>query len=253
MYRQMLMIPRNIPRLFNLFYWPLMDIIIWGFSMVWIQSIKTESGMHVQLALLTCLTLWTMLHQANLELTYGMIEEVWDRNLFNLFCTPLTLCELIIGTMIMSIFKLMVLLVYCWICIKLIFGISVFSLGVKLIPLIFSVILSGWIIGLFATASLINWGKRLEMIFWSIAWFFIPFSAVFYPIKYLPSWAQAIGRGLPMSYIFEAIRSLASTGSYPFHLIIVSFTLNGLYLIISILFLMFMFYKSKQRGLARLE
>jgi ABC-2 type transport system permease protein len=80
-----------------------------------------------------------------------------------------------------------------------------------------------------------------------------PFSAVFYPVAVLPRWAQSIAAALPMTYVFEGMRQVLHGGRPPVSDLAISFGLNLLYLALSVLFFGWMFEKSRERGLARLE
>jgi ABC-2 type transport system permease protein len=80
-----------------------------------------------------------------------------------------------------------------------------------------------------------------------------PFSAVYYPVDVLPPWAQAISSALPMTYVFEGMRKVLRGAPMPLHELLVSFGLNILYLSLTILFFGWMFERSRDRGLGRLD
>jgi ABC-2 type transport system permease protein len=76
---------------------------------------------------------------------------------------------------------------------------------------------------------------------------------VFYPVTALPSWAQVISAALPMTYVFEGMRQILSGGPLPLAALLFSLGLDILYLALAILFFGWMFDKSRDKGLGRLE
>ncbi len=49
---------------------------------------------------------------------------------------------------------------------------------------------------------------------WPIPALLSPFVGVFYPLSTLPAWMRGIGRLLPPSYVFEAMRSVVGGGGF---------------------------------------
>ena len=249
--RHLLLTLRKSDRLFNVIYWPLLNIVIWGITSVWMQQYIENP--HIVIMILTGLILWQIVFRVNLETAKGLFEELVSHNLVNLFSTPLTLAEWITAMMIMGIINMILVMIVCSIAVWLLYQINIFILGWSLIPFMLSLLLSGWFIGFFICGFLIHWGLKAQDLVFTFGWVFAPFSAIYYPLDILPSFAQKIGKALPMTYIFEAMRDQLQTGTYAPYLLIKSFGLNILYLALSLLFFIFMFYKSKQKGFARLE
>ena len=113
--------------------------------------------------------------------------------------------------------------------------------------------ITGWSIGLIVSGLIVNFGMRIQTIAWGGIFLLAPFSAVYYPISTLPSWAQKVAAFIPTSYIFEGMRTIIFTGKMSEDLLIKSFLLNGLFLCFGIVTFILMFKKSKEKGLARLE
>ena len=105
-----------------------------------------------------------------------------------------------------------------------------------------------------STAAIsLYFGQRFQMLAWMTTYGFAPFSAIYYPMNALPTWAQAIGKCLPMSYVFEGMRKVLKEGRFDMYDFGMSLALNGLYLILSLLLFRFLFEKSRAKGLSRLE
>jgi ABC-2 type transport system permease protein len=249
--RHLLLTFRSLDRIFNVFYWPLLNIVLWGITSVWLQQQAKES--HIIAMILTGLILWQIVFRVNLETAKSLFEEIINQNLVNLFSTPLTLREWIAAIMILGIIN-MVLVMLCGIAaIWFLYGVNIFSLGWTLIPFMLLLLLSGWCIGFFICGLLIYWGMKAQDFIYTIGWLFAPFSAVYYPLAVLPGWVQSIARMLPMTYVFEGMRQVLKTGTISVSYLFLSFSLNILYLAGALYFFKHMFEKSKQKGLARLE
>jgi ABC-2 type transport system permease protein len=86
-----------------------------------------------------------------------------------------------------------------------------------------------------------------------IGWLFAPFSAIYYPLDALPTSAQLIGKCIPMTYVFEAMRTKIKTGIIAWDQLAVSYLLNFIFLAVSLLFFWYMYNARKEIGLTRLE
>lgn len=91
------------------------------------------------------------------------------------------------------------------------------------------------------------------MLAWMTAYFFAPFSAVYYPLSALPEWGQSIAKMLPMTYLFEGMRTILIQGHFSWYLFTMSVVLNLAYLIPTMVLFKWLFDKSRSKGLARLE
>lgn len=243
---------RNLDRLTDSFYWPLMDIVIWGFTSVWIQ--KTQVGVpHIAAMLLTGLVFWQIVWRGNYEISVNLLEEFWNQNLVNLFSTPLTLAEWMSAVIILSIMKMFVTITVCVVAIYFLYATNIFTLGWYLLPFVISLLISGWIMGFLGSSIIVYWGQKVQTMAWTMGFLFAPFSAVYYPLSQLPLWVQRISLWLPTTYIFEGMRTVLTTGQLDVVVLVKSFTLNVIYLIGALMLFRYMFEKSRVKGLARLE
>lgn len=133
------------------------------------------------------------------------------------------------------------------------YSVDVLSINYLLVPFIMSLIMMGWWVGIFISGIIVRYGQRIQTLAWSGAYVLMPFCGVFYPISSLPTWAQTIAKIVPGSYAFEGMRMYLSTGIVPVFDLAMSFGLNMVYLVLSLLFFSRMFEKSREMGLSRLE
>lgn len=242
---------KDIHQLSDLFYWPLVDILLWGLTMVWIQ--KQSNMPNLPLILMTGLIFWQITWRGAIGISFHLLQEFWHRNLVNLFSTPLKISEWIAGTLFLCFVKLLASLAFGILMVYILYAINVFAIGFAFIPFAVLLFIFGWTIGFLSSALIIYWGHKVEMFAWMLPFLFAPFSAVFYPLDILPKWAQVISWTLPTTYVFEGMRQLLNGGEFPYHYFWISVVLNILFLSLSIFFFNFMFKKSLVKGLARLE
>jgi ABC-2 type transport system permease protein len=242
---------KGIHQLSDLFYWPLVDILIWGLTSYWIVSQSHIANL--PLILMTALIFWQITWRGSVDISVNLLQEFWHRNLVNLFSTPLKISEWIAGMLLLSLCKLLVTIAFGSLVVYLLYALNVFTVGWAFLPFAASLLVFGWAISFLSSSMIIYWGHKVEMFAWMIAWIFAPFSAIFYPVSVLPEWAQLISWCLPTTYIFEGMRSILSTGTFPFHYFWISIGLNILYLAGAITIFKWMFEKTRQKGLARLE
>jgi ABC-2 type transport system permease protein len=242
----------KMDHLADLFFWPTLDIFLWGMTSVWIQ--KSDTSMPtVAIAILTGLVFWQIIWRSNYEVSVNLLQEFWNRNMVNLFSTPLKLKEWIAALMFVGFLKIFLTIFFGGFVVWLLYTLNIFTLGWTMLPFCFSLLVSGWFIGFLSASVMVYFGQRVQMLAWMTAYVFAPFSAVFYPLSALPSWAQVIGKALPMTYIFEGMRKVLHEGIFSWEDFAMSLLLNFLFLAITLNLFGKMFALSRAKGLARLE
>lgn len=242
----------SLDRIVDAFYWPALDILLWGFASVFITQ-RSGAIPGLITALLSGVILWIAIWRGQYEITVNLLEEMWARNLVNLFATPLRVREWIVAVFILGLVKLIPALVFASLLAYLVYQTNVLTLGFFLIPFMASLMISGWAFGLIVASLIVNWGMRIQTIAWSGIFLLGPISGVFYPISTLPSWAQKIASVLPTTYVFEGMRAIVFYNQVPWDMFVKSLALNGVFLLLGVFLFNFMFEKSKIKGLARLE
>jgi ABC-2 type transport system permease protein len=242
---------KGIHQLSDLFYWPLVDILLWGLSSFWIQRESHVDAL--PLILMTGLIFWQIAWRGSVDISVSLLQEFWHRNLVNLFSTPLKISEWIAGLLLVSFCKLIITISFGTLMVYLLFSLNVFTVGWAFIPFAASLLVFGWSLSFLSSSMIIYWGSKVEMFAWMIAFLFAPFSAVFYPLHVLPTWAQMIAHCIPTTYIFEGMRSILATKIFPWREFGISTALNLIYLSLSIWIFNCVFQKTRKKGLSRLE
>ncbi len=243
---------KNLNKLSDAIYWPIMDLIIWGLSSKWIQTGQANVP-DLVLIVLTGLVFWQVVWRSNYEVAVNLLEEIWNDNLANLFSTPLKIGEWVIAVMLVGMIKNLLTLVVGVGGVWILYSLNILTVGWYLLPFFFLLMVSGWFMGFIAAGLIVAFGRKLETMAWTMGYLFAPFSAVYYPLEALPNWAQVISRILPTTYIFEGMRTVLRTNTLSMQHLIISLLLNILYLTFSIFFFIKMFEKRRKLGFLKID
>lgn len=250
--RHLRQLPSDFNKLSSIVYWPFLDIVIFGFVGSWVDTFTELDA--TRLILITNVVLWQIVVRADFGVSLNLLEEIWAQNVCNLFSTPLTIWEWISATFIEGVIMLFSITLFCATLVYVLYGYSLLSLGIWLLPIVFLMFLSGLAIGFFTSSLLVYWGGHIQTLAWMIGWIFAPVSGAYHPISVLPQALQTIAQHLPFYYATESVRVvLEQTGESPAHFLLHGYLLITIYLSLSITLFVTMFNGSKKRGLHRLK
>lgn len=237
-------------RIFDLFYWPMLDVLIWGFASTYIEDL---SSVNVLSVFLGAIMLWLFLWRPSQDIAVFVLEDFWSKNLYHLFSSPVTLTENIVSMLILGLIRATVSFLFLALLVLLLYGFNIF-----LLPLLTAaaslalLVLVGWAVGLFVTGCIYRWGQRIQVLAWSVIWVLQPFSCVFYPLSTLPAWAKPIAIALPTTHVFENLRT-ALIGQGQGNLLYAAVS-TAILLLLSVWFLKRSFAHARRSGLlARAE
>jgi ABC-2 type transport system permease protein len=158
--------------------------------------------------LLGAVLFWDFFTRVMQGVTTSFLEDVWSRNFLNLFATPLSISEYLLGLVLTSIMTSSLGLVVMLILATAVFGLTFFAFGLMLVPFLLVLFLFGIALGILATSIVLRLGPASEWFIWPIPALLSPFAAVFYPLSTLPKWMQYVSHALPPSYVFESMRTI---------------------------------------------
>lgn len=248
--RYLYLFKHNPDKLVDLFYWPSVDLILWGITTLFIQSLNPSLS-KVVVMIVSGLIFWQVVWRGQIEVTINILEELWNKNLINIFVTPLKFSEWIVAFLILGSGKLIVSFSFISILAFILYKVKIILFGYYLVPFIILLLMSGWWIGILVSSFILRFGTRIQNLAWSFPWALSPFFGIFYPISVLPLWAQKMSLFFPVSYIFEGIREIIYTGNIDPKKIYISFALNVIYLIIALFLLKRSFKKVLNKGLVK--
>jgi ABC-2 type transport system permease protein len=246
--RHLYLYRRSLPRIMEIFYWPFLDLVIWGFITLYLARYQSQVPGFVTF-FLGALILWDMLFRSQQGITISFLEEIWARNLMNLFASPLKPSEFLAATAVMSVFKVTCVSIVMATCAGVFYSYNVLMIGFWLIPFVLNLVLTGWMIGVFTTSLIMRFGQEAEVLAWSMVFLFQPISCVFYPMEVLPGWLKAVAWLNPAAHIFEGMRAVLTAGPAPLTNLAWALGLNALLLLAVVAWFYRTFDFCKDRGL----
>lgn len=250
--RYLLIKIRDFHRIANLLYFPAIDILIGGLIWMWREQHNPDLS-HACTEYLLALIFWIIANSTQFEACFNFLEEFQSRNLINLFASTLEHGQWITASAFLSVIEACMSTVICSLIAYFGFGLKLTMLGWSLPCAVGIMIASGWSMGIFTCGLFLLWGQKITFLIWAIPYLILPLSAPFYPVSVLPVWAQYIAYCLPPTYIFEELRNVAVGQTMALAPFLISFILSCGYVVLAIFFFNYMFKKSKEVGLARLE
>jgi len=102
--RHWYLISGSWPRFLDLCYWPIVQMILWGFIQTFMMR---QSSFFAQAGgiLLGAVMLWDVLFRGQIGLAISFFEEVYSRNLGHLMATPLKTGEYMASLMNVSLMR----------------------------------------------------------------------------------------------------------------------------------------------------
>ncbi|MFO1157155.1 MAG: ABC transporter permease [Rhodospirillales bacterium] len=246
--RHLYVLRRSWPRLLDLAYWPTIQMILWGFVTLFFVQ---HSSWVAQAAgvLISAVLLWDILFRANLGVSLTFMEEMWARNLAQLFASPLRPYELVVALALMSLIRTVLGVTPAMLLAMPLFGISVFALGVPLAAFFANLLIFGWSIGLVVSALVLRLGLGAEGLAWVAIFALGPVSGVYYPIATLPAWLQPVAWTLPPAWVFEGMRAVLFEGTVHTANLMMAAGLNLLYMALAAGFFLWTYKVARVRGL----
>lgn len=238
---------RSVPRVIEMIFWPLMDLFVWGFVTVYLHQLSPNLPGAVTF-LLGAMIFWDIIYRSGQGVTMAFLEDVWTRNLLNVFVAPVRLAEFLMATFLVGLIKISIIVLLLAIVAALMYNFSLLSLGLALIPFFANLLLMGWAVGMFTTALILRFGQAVEALAWAIPFLIQPLSAVFYPLEVLPAPLQAVARCIPSTYVFEGMRTVLKGQPLPVDNLLWAFGLNGMWIIAAAVFFHRMFTSARTHG-----
>ncbi len=248
--RHIFLFRHSINRFADAFYWPMMDLLLWGLTISYVKSLS-PNPYNVILVIVSGLLLWQVVWRGQYEITVNILEELWSKNLLNLFVSPLKFSEWMFSLVLLSVIKASLTVAFASTIAFLLYKVGLFYYGLYLIPFILLLFMTGWWVGFIVAGLILRFGTKVEQFAWSAIYLIAPFSAIYYPLSILPGWAQKISMLIPTAYIFEGAREIVFKGTLDLNKLIISFILNVICLILSVIFLRRSFKKVLDRGLIK--
>ena len=208
---------KSWPRIVSMAYYPTVTMVLWAFVTLYLAPtnnfLRDAPGFFIGAVLL-----WDVLFRGQLGVSLTFIEEIYSRNLGNLFVAPLSLAEFILGQVALSVLRTLIGVGGACAFAFLLFHYSIFSMGLPLVAFFACLLAFGWAVGLAVSAMILRYGLGAEELAWAAIFLVAPVSGVYYPIAVLPAALRAVSYALPTAHVFEGMRALLLEGTFRYDL-----------------------------------
>jgi ABC-2 type transport system permease protein len=244
---------RSFDRLTDSFYWIALDLILWGITAGYVQEQIPAGGKSVFGMIIAGVIMWCVVYRAQMDIGIGLLDELWNKNLINLFASPLKFSEWIVSLLIFSFFKALTTVVFgCFVAWVLYGLVLTEGLSWYLIPLFLVLVLNGWWIGLIVLAIIMRLTTKAQALAWTFVWLLAPFSVIYFPLSSIPPFAQTLSTALPTRYVFEEMRAIIAGGTPNWEVLAFASVLSVVYIAMAAVLVNVSFKRVLNRGLAKI-
>jgi ABC-2 type transport system permease protein len=243
--RHLYLYRRSHIRAGEILFWPVMNLVLWGFITTYVQRLALSETVSF---LLGGLIFWDVLYRAQMAITLSVTEEVWVKNLLNIFIAPIYMVDFILATALMGVIRALANVLLLGGLAYVLYAFNLLTMGLALLPFLASLLLFGWAVGMCTMALMLRFGQAAEALAWGVPFLLQPLSAVFYPVDVLPPWLQTMAHLLPSMYIFEGMRTALRTGTVDSTLLLTALALNVVYLAAGAGFFGWMLRQAREKG-----
>ncbi|HVC56150.1 MAG TPA: ABC transporter permease [Stellaceae bacterium] len=235
------------PRTIELLYWPTLQMMIWGFMSQFLRHNSTYIAQAFGV-LLAAVMLWDLLFRSQLGLSISFLEEMWSRNLGQLFVTPLRPYEWVLSLLAMSVIRVTIGIVPAMLLAIPLYHYSIFDMGWALVAFIAVLMGMGWALGLAICGGILRHGMGAEGLAWTVIFALAPLSCVYYPVTILPSWLQPVAWALPSTHVFEGMRAVLFHHTFQLDNFLAAVALDLVFLVAGAAIFVIAFRNARRRG-----
>ncbi|MFC7542270.1 ABC transporter permease [Siccirubricoccus deserti] len=167
-YRHLALYRRSWPRVLELMYWPVLQMVVWGFVTAFLAGVQNNTASLAAGMLLGGALLWEVALRSQMGFSISFLEEIWSRNLGHIFVSPLRPRELVAGLMAMSLIRVVVGVAPAVLLAWLFYAFGLFAMGPVVVAFLVALLLMGWAVALGVTSLLLRFGAGAETLAWSV-------------------------------------------------------------------------------------
>jgi ABC-2 type transport system permease protein len=245
--RHWYVIKSSWPRVFDLMYWPMVQMLMWGFLQLYVAQ-HSDFFTRAAGTFIAAVILWDILFRGQLGFSISFLEEMYSRNMGNLMMSPLRPVEFVIGLMVMSIIRLAIGTIPVTLLAIAFFGFNLWAMGLALAVFVLNLFLTGWAVALVVAGLLLRNGLGAENLAWGIMFLLLPLTCVYYPVSVLPGWLQHFAWMLPPTYVFEGMRALLIEHVFRADLMIQALALNAVLFAIGVAGFLVLLRSARREG-----
>ncbi len=245
--RHWLILWRSPHRWFEIAFWPVMDVVLWGSLGAFVAQENSTSRAAAPYLLAGIVLFWT-LTQVQMAMATSVMEETWTRNLLNVLTTSVTAPEYLTGVAVFGMAKLVLALGTLTVTTVTLYGFDLTAVGWSVIPIATLLILNGWAVAFLVVGMILRFGQSAEILTWGFNYVVLAISGVFFPVEALPGFLQPIANALPTTHAFGAARDVLDGQPIPWDRLAFATVGTAVFMGVSLLFAGHMLRVFRARG-----
>ena len=143
-------------RLVELAFWPFVHLLVWGFLTTYLQNNTSGEFPRTITFLLGAVILWDVLFRSQQGVAIFFLEDVWTRNLLNIFAAPVRISDYLISTFCVGFMRSIFTVSLLCILSAVLYSFNVTSFHWYIIPFFGNLMLFGWSLGMISTALILR-------------------------------------------------------------------------------------------------
>ncbi len=235
-------------RVVELGYWPMMQMILWGFMTEFLMR-SDSAVLRAGGVLIAAVLLWDVMFRSNIGVAVSFLEEMYSRNLAQLFASPLRPYEWAISLLVISLIRTLIGVLPAALLAIPLYSYSIFEMGLPLVAFFAHLMIFGGAVGLAIAGLVLRYGLGAESLAWVGIFLIAPITGIYYPISTLPGWLQPVAWAFPSSAVFEGMRAVLADGVFRTDLFFLACGLNVAYLLAGIAIFLGVFRLARNKGL----
>lgn len=225
--RYLFLYTRNPVRVIEILFWPLMELLVWGYLSLHLKSQVQDTSIFAASYLIGAIILWEVLFRAQQGVAISFLEDVWTRNLLNIFVAPIRTGEYIAATFLIGLLRIAATVLILSALAFPLYHYNLLELRLALLPFFANLLFFGWSLGIISVSLIVRWGQAAESLAWAVPFMIQPLACVFYPVSELPDWLEPVALAIPASHVFEGMRAVMNEGPFPWHHMGMALMLNA--------------------------
>ena len=247
--RYLYLYTRNPIRSVEIAFWPLMELLVWGFLSTHLKSEVASSSLYAASYLIGAMILWEVLFRAQQGVAISFLEDVWTRNLLNVFVAPVRSSDYIAATFVIGVLRILATVLIIGLLAVPLYHYNILDLKLSLLPFFANLMLFGWSLGMISVSLIVRWGQAAESLAWAVPFMIQPIVCVFYPLEELPDWLHPVALSLPATHVFEGMRDILYGNPFPWHHIGWAFALNAVFFAVAASVFRWILNRARRAGL----
>jgi len=243
MYRNYIFARRNIFAFFEIIFWPAVGIVSVG-----LMGSFLDVGSKTLSFLLTGAIFSGILQVTQLDVSYGLLYDVWSKSLKQTFLAPVDHYDYIIGSWIFGIIRGAIVFVMLAFFSRWAFDFFLPPFLIVFISLA-GVVLSALIIGMSVNFFVLFFGQRIDVVAWSFSILVMLLCGIYYPVSFLPDFFIVMASFIPLTYFLEYFRTGYGFSPEFSFLVVKGFLLSLVYIFLLFYLLQFAYDRARKNGL----